>query len=192
MNFCLWITGLPGSGKSTILKELTPMPAAAGIHPVVLSLDRLRPIITPDPAYSDQERDIVYRTLAVMAQLLVAEGRRHVIIDATANRRAYRDLARRLIADFAEIHIHCPVAACQAREAARQGRPVEKDLYQRAAAGTLAGRMPGVTAVYEAPEAPELRLPSDRLSPRQAAERIMAYLGSRWPAHCLRRQQSSR
>jgi adenylylsulfate kinase len=181
MNFCLWITGLPGSGKSTILKELTPLLEAAGIFPVVLSLDHLRRIVTPEPNYSEQERDIVYRALAVMAQLLVTEGRRQVIIDATANRRAYRDLARQLIADFAEIFVHCPLETCQAREAAREGQPVEKDLYQRAAAGTLSGAMPGVTAAYEAPEDPEVRVPSDRLSPRQAAERIMAYLHSRWP-----------
>lgn len=181
MNFCLWITGLPGSGKSTILKELSPLLAAAGIHPVVLSLDHLRHLITPAPTYSEQERDIVYRALAVMAQLLVTEGRRQVIIDATANRRAWRDLARQLIADFAEIHIHCPLETCRAREAMRRGQPVEKDLYRRAAAGTLPGAMPGVTATYEAPEDPELRVPSDRLSPRQAAERIMAYLHARWP-----------
>lgn len=181
MNFCLWITGLPGSGKSTILKELIPLLAAAGIHPVVLSLDHLRRIITPDPVYSEQERDIVYRALALTAQLLVAEGRRHVIIDATANRQAWRDLARRLIADFAEIHIRCPLETCQAREAARQGQPVEKDLYRRAAAGTLPGAMPGVSAAYEAPEDPEVVIPSDHLSPRQAAERIVAYLYSRWP-----------
>ncbi|RLB93043.1 MAG: adenylyl-sulfate kinase, partial [Deltaproteobacteria bacterium] len=93
----------------------------------------------------------------------------------------YRDLARQLITDFAEIYIHCPLETCQAREAARRGQPVEKDLYQRAAAGMLAGAMPGVSAAYEAPENPELRVPSDRLSPRQAAERIMAYLRSRWP-----------
>jgi adenylylsulfate kinase len=192
MNFCLWLTGLPGSGKSTILKELLPLMDAAGIHPVVLSLDHIRRIVTPDPTYTEEERRIVYRSLAVMAHLLVTEGRRHVIIDATANRRAYRDLARQLIPDFAEIHIHCPLETCQEREATRQGQPVERDLYIKAAAGTLRGAMPGVTTAYETPEDPELLVPSDRISPRQAAERIMAYLGSRWPAHCLRRQQSSR
>ncbi|MBN2058978.1 MAG: adenylyl-sulfate kinase [Deltaproteobacteria bacterium] len=180
MSFCLWLTGLPGSGKSTTLKNLSALLSAFGIEPVVLSLDHIRKIITPEPKYTDEERGIVYRALVMMAHLLIQEGGRHVIIDATGNRREFRDLARQFIPDFAEIYIECPLKTCEEREASRQNKPVEKDLYQRAIKGALAGGLPGVSAPYEAPINPEVRVRSDVLSPGESAERIMAYVRSRW------------
>jgi adenylylsulfate kinase len=180
MSFCLWLTGLPGSGKSTVLKELLAMLETSGIRPVTLSLDHLRKVITPHPRYTEEERGIVYRSLAMMAHLLVREGSRHVIIDATGNRREFRDLAREMIADFAEIYIECPLEVCAEREALRRGQPVEKDLYQRAAKGVLNGQMPGVSTPYEPPENPEVTVRSDLLSPRESAERIMDYVQTRW------------
>jgi len=182
MTFCLWVTGLPGSGKSTILKELLETMGASGIRPVVLSLDHIRKVVTPHPSYTDQERHIVYRALVVMAQLLTAEGMRHVIIDATGNRREFRDLARELIPDFGEIYIECPLHICVEREASRKGQPVEKDLYERAQKGDLRGEMPGVAVPYEPPLHPEVTVRSDLLSPRESAERIMTYVRSRWSA----------
>jgi adenylylsulfate kinase len=181
MSFCLWLTGLPGSGKSTILKELLGILSASGIEAVTLSLDHIRKVVTPNPKYTDEERSIVYRSLVMMAQLLIKEGGKNVIIDATGNRREFRDLARQLIPDFAEIYIQCPLKTCEEREALRRGQPVEKDLYQRAMKGALTGEMPGVSAPYEAPENPEVLVRSDILSPRESAERIMAYVRSRWP-----------
>jgi adenylylsulfate kinase len=183
MSFCLWITGLPGSGKSTISKELSNMLSASGTGAVILSLDHIRKIITPAPEYSEEERSLVYRSLAVMAQLLVLEGGRNVIIDATGNRRKYRDLARRLIPEFAEIYIQCPVEKCKERETAREDRQVEKGLYRKAAAGVLKGGLPGISAPYEGPQHPEVLLRSDILSPKESAMKIMAYIKSRWPDH---------
>lgn len=181
MSFSLWLTGLPGSGKSTILKELLRMMTKSGIVPVVLSLDHIRKVITPNPTYTDEERGIVYRSLVMMACLLVTEGHREVIIDATGNRREFRDLARDLIPDFAEIYIECPLKVCEEREALRRGQPVEKDLYQRARTGALTGQMPGVSTPYEPPEHPEVVVRSDILSAEESAERIMGYVRFRWP-----------
>ena len=56
MSFCLWITGLPGSGKSTIVKELEQMLSNLGIEAVTLSLDRLRKVLTPEPKYTDDKK----------------------------------------------------------------------------------------------------------------------------------------
>ena len=70
----LWITGLPGSGKSTIADELKKR------HPdfIILRMDALRTLVTPEPTYSDSERDIVYRCLVYVASVLTEHG--HTVI----------------------------------------------------------------------------------------------------------------
>ncbi len=180
MNFCLWLTGLPGSGKSTILHELSRMLSESGIEAVTLSLDHIRKIMTPEPKYTSEERHIVYRSLVIMAQLLVEHGTKNVIIDATGNRREYRKLARKLIAEFAEVYVKCPLRICQAREASRQGQLVQKDLYEKAIDGRLKGQLPGISTDYEESEDPELEVLSDFLSPHESAKKIMGYVISRW------------
>lgn len=152
MSFCLWITGLPGSGKSTILNELSKLLSESGIEAVPLSLDHIRKILTPQPKYTSEERAIVYRALVIMAQLLVDHGGKNVIIDATGNRKEFRELARRLIREFAEIYVRCPLEICRAREASRRDQPVQKDLYKRASEGKLKGELPGISAPYEEQE----------------------------------------
>jgi len=180
MSFCLWLTGLPGSGKSTILQELSRIFSESGIEAVTLSLDHIRKILTPEPRYTNEERDIVYRALVMMAHLLIEQGEKNVIIDATGNRREFRDLARRLIREFAEIYVKCPLEICMAREAARRDQFVQKDLYKRASEGALKGELPGVSAPYEKPENPEVLVTSDLLSPHESAKRIMEYIRLRW------------
>ena len=180
MSFCLWITGLPGSGKSTIARELEQMFLEAGIHFVTLCLDQIRKVLTAELKYTDQERELVYRSLVIMAQLMVEHSGKNVIIDATGNRKEFRGLARRLIPEFAEIYVKCPLEACQVREASRRGRSVQKDLYKSAAQGKLKGKLPGISAPYEEPENPEVQVASDVLSPHESAGRIMVYIRSRW------------
>ena len=136
--------------------------------------------LTPAPKYSDQERELVYRSLVLMARLLVAHSSKNVIIDATGNLRKFRNLARQLIPEFAEIYAKCPLERCKAREASRRSRLVQKDLYERASEGRLKGKLPGVSAPYEEPENPEILLTSDTLSPHESARKIMAYIRSRW------------
>ena len=180
MKFCLWITGLPGSGKSTIAQSLAGILEQAGIDAVTLNLDQIRKILTPAPTYSEEERELVYRALVLMARVLVEQDCKNVIIDATGNRRKYRDLARKLIPEFAEVYVKCPVELCRQREASRQGGLVEKDLYKKAETGRLEGKLPGVTVPYEAPEAPDVEILSDSLKPHESAEMILTYIRSRW------------
>lgn len=182
--FCLWITGRPGCGKSTVTRLLQALLQAEGIDVVVLSLDRLRKILTPEPAYTEEERSIVYRALALMAQLLVERGEKQVVIDATGHRRHFRDLARSLVSEFAEVYLACPVEICQVREAGRKATLVQSDLYRKARDGCLHGQMPGVDVPYEEPLQPELEIPIGELSAEEAARRIFGYIMERWGTAC--------
>jgi adenylylsulfate kinase len=78
----------------------------------VLELDAIRKIVTPLPAYSDAEREAVYRMLAFMAATLVEAGV-PVSVDATAHRRHWREFARELIPRFAEVQLECSLAVCR-------------------------------------------------------------------------------
>lgn len=180
MSFCLWITGLPGSGKSTIAGALEPMLEKARVLYVTLALDQLRTFLTPEPAYTDEEREVVYRSLVMMARLLTIHSSKNVIIDATGNRRRFRQLARERIPEFAEVYVSCPLETCIQRETGRDVQFVEKDLYRRAAEGALQGQLPGVSVPYEKPENPEVVVDSDRMTPEEAAGKIMDYIRSRW------------
>lgn len=153
----LWITGLPGSGKSTIAEGIRRL------HPefIVLRMDELRKVVTPEPAYSEPERDMVYRCLVYAAWTLVRNGH-SVIIDATGNMRKWRDLARQLIKDYGEVYLRCPLDICMEREGLRpdtHGAP--KEIYKKGAAGWP---VPGVSAPYEEPDNPELVIETDKVS----------------------------
>jgi adenylylsulfate kinase len=180
MRFCLWITGLPGSGKSTVADEVKKRLGEWSFDILILNLDRIRKVLTPEPKYTDEERNIVYRSLVYMSKLLVEEGNTNIIIDATGNRVMYRNLARELIPEFAEVFLKCPLDVCQKREGSRHSENVEKNLYQKAGSGQLNGGLPGVTAPYEESEHPEIVIDSHNLSPQEAAEEISDYVLTRW------------
>ncbi len=153
----LWITGLPGCGKSTAADEIKRL------HPdfVILRMDELRQIVTPEPSYSDSERETVYRCLVFYAKK-IAELGHNVIIDATGNRRRWRELARRLIPEYAEVYLKCSIEECEKREKVRQethGAP--RDIYEK---GEKGWPVPGVNVPYEEPVNPELVIESDNTS----------------------------
>lgn len=162
------------------MNELSKLLSESGIEAVTLSLDHIRKVLTPQPKYTSEEREIVYRALVIMAQLLVEYGGKNVNIDATGNRKEFRELARSLIPEFAEIYVKCPLETCRAREASRRGQPVQKDLYKSASEGKLKGELPGISAPYEEPENPELVVESDVLSPYESAKTISNYVKLRW------------
>src|SRR5512140_3507010 len=164
--FAVWLTGLPASGKSTVARALASELAANGIRAAVLESDAVRRELTPNAAYGEAERDAFYATLAYLARVLVSHGV-PVIVDATANRRTYRDRARAAIPRFLEAYVRCPLAVCQARD--------PKGIYRRGADGT-AQNVPGVTATYEPPLLPEVVVDGEADDPAAAARHIVSAL----------------
>ena len=135
----------------------------------VLESDALRRVLTPRPAYSEEERDTFYLAMAFIGKLLVEHGV-PVIFDATANRRIYRDSARRQMARFLEVYVDCPLALCLERDS--------KGIYRKAQAG-VASTVPGLQAAYEPPEKPDLVVHGDRELPEEAAQRVLLKLVER-------------
>lgn len=151
----LWITGLPGSGKSTYAE------AVKKLYPdfVLLRMDELRKVVTPEPSYSDNERDLVYRCLVYTAEMLVRHGH-SVVIDATGNLRKWRDLARGIIEPYGEIYLKCPIDKCIEREAQRvETHNAPAGIYSKGKAGWP---VPGMNAPYEEPQNPELIIETDK------------------------------
>jgi adenylylsulfate kinase len=160
--FGIWITGLPASGKSTIVSALRPKLEALGLMVDVLESDEVRRLLTPQAAYSPEERDLFYRALAFTGQRLVAHGVT-VLFDATASRQAYRDFARAMIARFIEVAVECPLAICMERD--------RKGTYQKGLRGEST-TVPGLQAPYESPANPELRIDTTKVSAHEAARQI--------------------
>ncbi|BCB95209.1 adenylyl-sulfate kinase [Dissulfurispira thermophila] len=165
----LWITGLPGSGKSTIadgIKDRFP-------DFVILRMDKLRKIVTPEPTYSEEEREIVYRCIVYMAKIL-SDLNHNVIIDATGNMRRWRELAREIIPNFAEIYLKCPLDICIKRETTRKKtRGAPKGIYKKGMAGWP---IPGINVPYEEPLNPEITIQTDKTSVEEALSVIKSYI----------------
>ena len=167
--FALWITGLPASGKSSIVARLTPKLQALGIEAEVLESDAVRRILTPSPTYSIEERDLFYRSLAFMGSRLLAHGV-NVIFDATASRRAYREFAKTLMPQLLEVSIECPLEVCMQRD--------KKGTYRRGLEGKSA-TVPGLLEPYEAPLSPDLAIDTTVVSSEAAAGQTLALICSR-------------
>ncbi|MBI2490710.1 MAG: adenylyl-sulfate kinase [Candidatus Rokubacteria bacterium] len=170
MSWALWITGLPGSGKSVLARSAAAALRERGEPVVHLELDALRKTLTPAPTYSATERELVYRALVYIAAALTEAGV-PVIVDATGHRRAWRDLARATIARFAEVQLVCPLDVCREREARRAGGYAPPGIYARA--GRAGATVPGVDVAYEPALAPELTLDTARHDPAASVAAIL-------------------
>lgn len=164
--FAVWLTGLPASGKTAIAGALKTRLADAGLAVEVLESDVVRTQITPVPTYTREERDVFYRALAFFGSRLVAHGV-PVVFDATADRRAYRDLARALIQNFVEVAVVCPLDVCRQRD--------RKGTYRRGLADQSA-TVPGLQESYEPPLKPEVTIETTRMTPETAANLVLEAL----------------
>ncbi len=167
--FALWITGLPASGKSTITRSLKALLDTRGVDVAVLESDKLRQVFTVHPRYDDEERAVFYRQMIWVGGLLVEHGV-PVIFDATANRRGYREEAKQQFERFLEVYVECPLEICIARD--------PKGIYKQAREGA-AGNVPGLQAIYEPPEKPDLVVRGDEGAPDAAARQILVHLEQR-------------
>lgn len=161
-----WLTGVPASGKTTLARATLEALRARGAATLWLDSDDLRAVLTPNPTYTEAERDAFYAALVHLARL-GSDGGAVVVISATAHRRRWRDAARAAVSRFSEVHVRADRALVEARD--------PKGLYAAAAAGELE-TLPGVGVAYEAPERPELVFDSGAAPLIEQAEALASYL----------------
>jgi adenylylsulfate kinase len=152
-RWAIWITGRPGSGKTTLARRVAEVLATEPVPTTVLDLAFARRFIAGREWATDRQEEIVHRTLALTAKLLTEAGVA-VILDATAPRRAWRELGRQWIAHFAEVQLICPAEVCAARERAARWHLGGARL-DPTGTGTAA---PDIALAYEESLHPELRL----------------------------------
>ncbi|MTJ83456.1 MAG: adenylyl-sulfate kinase [Telmatospirillum sp.] len=163
----LWLTGLSGSGKSTIAMELERRLFAKGRQVFVLDGDNVRQGLCADLGFSAEDRAENIRRVGEVAHLFAQSGM-IVIAAFISPYRADRDRVRAIAPGlFHEIHVKAPLELCQRRD--------PKGLYLKARQGAIA-EFTGVSAPYEPPLRPELEIDTGRLSIEESVDLIMRYI----------------
>lgn len=171
----VWLTGLPSAGKTTLAAALAARLKDAGSADRVelLDGDEVREFLSQGLGFSREDRDTnvlrigwVAATLAKHGVLVLAS----VISPFAQTREAVRGLHDGKGAGFLEVHVATPVEVCSERDV--------KGLYARQRAGELSG-LTGVDAPYEAPTAPDARIPTHEQTLDQSVDQLMALLKER-------------
>lgn len=167
----VWLTGLSGSGKSTIAYAVEKELAAGGHACYVLDGDNLRHGLNRDLGFSPQDRSENIRRVAEVARLFNEAG----LIVVTAFISPYlqdRQRAREIIGvdRFVEVFVDVPLPVCEARDV--------RGLYKKARAGLIA-EFTGVSAPYEPPPLPQLHLHADSMTVPQTVQQVLDHLRSR-------------
>lgn len=168
MNKTLWFTGLSGAGKSTLARAAANALQAAGTPCTILDGDELRQGLCRDLGFSPLDRRENLRRIAEVAALMNRAGLT-VLVATISPIQADREMARNIVGmdNWLEIHIATPLPVCEQRD--------PKGLYRRARSGELQD-FTGISAPYEEPDNPALRLDSNAMSLENATSRLLATL----------------
>jgi 3',5'-nucleoside bisphosphate phosphatase len=172
-GLCVWLTGLSGSGKSTIGRLAAGELRDLGHRVEVLDGDDVRQNLCAGLGFSREDRDVNVRRIAWVADLLTRNGV-VTFVAAVSPYRGARDEARARMGErFLEVHVSASVEECERRDV--------KGLYTKARAGEIAA-FTGVSDPYEEPRAPELTLDTEQESPAESAAKLIALIEERLAA----------
>ena len=167
-GFTIWFTGLSAAGKSTLAVATEEALYERGYHTYILDGDNVRHGLNNNLGFSPEDREENIRRLGEVAKLFRDCG----IINMSAFISPYRkdrQDARKLGSndEFIEVFVDCPVEICEQRD--------PKGAYKKARAGIIK-EFTGISAPYEAPENPEIRLHTDKMSVEECVHVIIKYL----------------
>jgi adenylylsulfate kinase len=169
-GFCLWFTGLSGSGKTTITNILVKELRRRGSKLEVLDGDIVRQNLSKGLGFSKEDRDTNIRRVAFVADLLSRNGV-PVITAAISPYREIREEARaKMDGRFIETYVKASVEECERRDV--------KGLYAKARSGEIK-EFTGVSDPYEPPDDAELVIDTESQTPEQSAQQILDYLETR-------------
>lgn len=168
---CIWLTGLSGSGKTTIANLLEKRLHAEGGHTYVLDGDNVRHGLNRDLGFTDVDRVENIRRVAEVAKLMVDAGL-VVLVAFISPFRADRKMARSLFAEgeFLEVFVDTPLSECEQRD--------PKGLYAKARRGELKN-FTGIDSPYEPPQAPEVHLKTISTGPIALVDQMVKRLTNR-------------
>lgn len=164
----VWLTGLPGSGKSTIARAVDENLHYAGLQTIVLDGDNIRHGLCADLGFSVPDRNENVRRVGEVAKLFLELGI-VVLVALVSPIRSAREQVRKSISDgnFIEIYCKCPLPICRERD--------PKGLYVKAESGTIS-EFTGITSPYEEPLDPALILNTGNESPPESVEHLTQFL----------------
>lgn len=162
-GFCIWLTGLPSAGKTTIARELVPRLKSRGRYVELLDGDEIRRGLSQDLGFDRKSRETHAARVTFVAKVLARNGA-IPIVALISPYRSSRARARADVGPFVEVYVNTPIEVCESRDV--------KGLYKKAHAGEIK-EMTGVDDPYEAPETPEIVVDTIRLTPGQSAEYIL-------------------
>ncbi len=170
-GFCVWFTGLSGSGKSTTAEILTSLLLEHGRQVTILDGDVVRTHLSKGLGFTREDRDTNILRIGFVAGEIVHQGG-SVIAAAISPYRAARNECRKMVGEdhFVEVFVDTPIEVCEQRDV--------KGLYARARRGQITG-FTGVDDPYEAPINPELTLDTVSATPEENARKIADFLVSR-------------
>lgn len=165
-GFVVWVTGLPGAGKTAIARCLEKALGERGVKAEVLDGNEVRRELSPELGFSKKDREIHATRVAYIAKLLARNGVA-VVVALISPYRSFRDHARREIGDFVEVYVKCSLETCMRRDT--------KGLYERAIRGEITN-LTGLQDPYEEPLNPEVVVDAEVESPEGGADKIIRRL----------------
>lgn len=162
----VWMTGLPGSGKTTIALEVENKLRAMGRNIEILDGDEVRKGLSSDLGFSKEDRQRHAKRVTYVAKVLT-RNEVIVLVGLISPFRAFRQYAREEIGEFIEVFVDTSLEECIERD--------PKGLYKLAMDGQIKD-LTGLQDPYEAPEDPELVIPTEDVTVEQAADMVMDQL----------------